>query len=370
MTAKKSSAQRAMRQSRKRRASTQPGAMPGTLRLPEDSIRPRIKVFRYGPETLSEEDDVSFKRVRELAASTESGVLWLDIVGLGEIELIRDLGELFGLHRLALEDTLNLHQRPKIDDYEGHAYLAAHMFRESGGTLEHEQLSLFVREGLVLSFQQRPGDPFDLVRERIRSGRGRIRSSGADYLAHALLDAVVDTYFPLVEAFAERLDLLEEQILSEPRAEHMATIHATRRDMQALRRAVAPLRDELVLLLREPPRYFSAATTPYLRDLYDHTVQLRELLESARELSAGLGEMYMSVVSSRMNEVMKLLAIIGTIFIPLTFIAGIYGMNFDPSISPYNMPELRWVWGYPFALGLMAMTTMALLLFFKRRRWF
>jgi magnesium transporter len=307
--------------------------------------------------------------VEEVAALKDRWpVLWLDVTGVGDAEAVAAIGETFGLHRLALEDVVNVHQRPKIEEYPDHIYAVARM-----ATLEDrvdtEQISLFLGEGWVLTFQEREGDAWEPVRERLRLGRGRIRTAGPDYLLYALLDAVVDGYFPLLEEFGARLEFLEEEVVDEPREELVGVIHAARRDAMALRHSVWPMREAIGQLYREEFPLISDENRIYIRDAYDHSIQVIDLLENYREMASALLEVYLSSVSHRMNEVMKVLTIIATIFIPLTFIAGIYGMNFDPAASPWNMPELSWYWGYPAVWAVMIVVTLALVWYFRRRRW-
>jgi magnesium transporter len=234
--------------------------------------------------------------------------------------------------------------------------------------LATEQLSLFLGQGFVVTFQERVGDCFDPVRARLRKG-GPIRTRGPDYLTYALIDALVDSWFPVLEQHGERLEDLEDEILVHPARRTIARIHELRRDLMALRRAVWPLRDALGALCRDPTPLIAGETRTYLRDCYDHAVQIIDLLESGRELSADLTDAYLSNINNRMNEIMKVLAVIATIFLPLSFIASVYGMNFHTDKSPWNMPELAWRFGYPFALGLMVLTVIGMLFFFWRRGW-
>jgi magnesium transporter len=230
-------------------------------------------------------------------------------------------------------------------------------------------VSLFFGERYVVTFQEREGDCFEPVRNRIRRARGRLRENRPDYLAYALLDAVIDAYFPIVEAYGDRLEALEDRVLEEPTSDVVSEIHAVKRELSNIRRAVWPLRDVVNLLLREQHPLLREDTRLYLRDAYDHTIQLVELVESHREIASGLLDVYLSSVSNRMNEVMKVLTIIATIFIPLSFVAGLYGMNFDRQASAWNMPELSWDYGYPAALGVMLAIALGMLWFFRRKRW-
>jgi magnesium transporter len=344
-----------------------PGTPPGTLVSHPGASAPVIKVIGYGPEGVE---------AVTVADPTELGplrgrwdVLWVDVTGVGDADAVSAIGEAFGLHGLALEDVVNVHQRPKIEEYPDHLFCVVRMptFEERVST---EQLSLFLGDGWVLTFQERPGDCWHLVRDRIRQGRGRIRSSGADYLFHGLVDAVVDHSYPILEEFGSRLQLLEEEVIEAPRKALVGVIHAARRDLVSLRQTVWPLREAVGQLYRDSNSFIREETRLYFRDCYDHTVQIMDLLESYREMASALMEIYLSSVNQRMNEVMKVLTIIATIFIPLTFIAGIYGMNFDPDASPWNMPELGWYYGYPTVMGFMLVIALSLLGYFKWREWF
>ncbi|CAG0953144.1 partial Cobalt/magnesium transport protein CorA, partial [Anaerolineae bacterium] len=276
----------------------------------------------------------------------------------------------FSLHPLALEDVVHVHQRPKVEEYEAGFYLVMRMPRFEGAVnVELEQLSLFFGPGYVVTFQEREGDCLEPVRERLRGSRGRVRQLGADYLAYTLLDAVIDAYFPILEVVGERLELLEDRVLLHPDRAVVEDIHHVKRELIAIRRAIWPLRDAVNRLEREEHPLIDRETQVYLRDCYDHCVQLVELVETYREVATGLLDVYLSSVSNRMNEVMKVLTIIATIFIPLGFVASVYGMNFDTSRSPYNMPELEWRYGYPYVLGLMAAMVIGLLVYFRVKRW-
>ena len=277
-------------------------------------------------------------------------------------------GHVFGLHRLALEDVSNVPQRPKAEWYDEHLFVVGRMIRLIPA-LDVEQLSMFLGSGYVLTFQERAGDPLDPVRRRLQGPPGRIRAVGADYLAYAILDAVTDHYFPVLESYGDELEALEDCILAGTGRLAMARLHAVKRDLLTLRKSIWPVRDAITALLRDPGELIGEGTQVYLRDCHDHVVQAAELVETYRELAASLTDLYLSSVSYRMNEIMKVLTIFTAVFIPLSFIAGLYGMNFDRSESPLNMPELEWYFGYPFALGLMAVIALGLLYYFWRRGW-
>ncbi len=348
------------------RTHVKPGTAPGTLQPRPGASASRLSVSAYGPDRLVEE------RIEDVSAL--DGFLeawpttWVNVDGLGDTDVLRRLGERFGLHPLALEDVVNLGQRPKVEAYGEQLFIVARM-ASAGAELETEQLGIVLGPGYVLTFQEHPGDCLEPVRQRLRAGRGRIRGAGADYLAYALLDAVVDHYFPILEDSGERLATLQDEVFLRPEQSQIAAIHRVKHELLALRRAIWPLREVLTALQREEYELIGDETRVYVRDCYDHVIQLMDVVELYREMASGLVDAYLSAVSFRSNEVMKVLTIVGAIFIPLTFIAGIYGMNFDPSASPWNMPELGWAFGYPVALGAMAVVAAGLLLYFRHRRW-
>jgi magnesium transporter len=296
-------------------------------------------------------------------------MLWVDVDGLGDADTVRSLGEIFNLHPLALEDVLHVFQRPKLEQYGEHYFLVARM-ASLNDHLETEQLSIFLGKDFVLTFQDSlPGDCLDPVRNRIRKSLGRIRQYGPDHLVYALLDAVVDSHFPVLEHYGERLDVLEDRILEAATTRSISQVHTIKRDLLTLRRAIWPLRDALHSLLRDDIPMVTEETRVYLRDCYDHTVRLIEMIETYRELCADLVDLYLSSVNNRMSEVMKVLTVFSSIFIPLTFIVGVYGMNFDTSVSRWNMPELLWPFGYPLVLAFMLAVAVAFLVFFHRKGW-
>jgi magnesium transporter len=326
-----------------------------------------VHAFVYGDGRAEEHRPTTVAQLRELRTR---GKLWLDIDSLGAGPgLIAQLGEIFGLHALALEDVVHVHQRPKVDDYDDHAYIVVRMPELKAETLELEQVSIFVGRDYVVTVGERPGDCLEAVRQRLRQGRGRLCRSGADYLAYAIVDAIVDAYSPVVERYNERLETLEATILERLDQEQMAEIHAIRHELFALRRLLIPTREAIGIMGRGELSAVGETTRLFLRDCHDHVDQLLDAVESCRELGHGLMELHMYGAGNRLAEVMKVLTLIGSIFIPLHFIAGVYGMNFDRTASPFNMPELGWTLGYPFALGLMASTAIALLLYFRSIGW-
>lgn len=328
---------------------------------------PVIRVMAFDKERLVEQP---VEQVSQLASYLdESTVTWINVDGFGDATAIRQIGELFGLHSLALEDVINVHQRAKVEPYSDHLYIVTRLVTLNHPEhLESEQVSIFLGRNYVLTFQQQSGDCFDPVRERLRTSRGRIREAGADYLAYSLIDAVVDSYFPVVEQFADHLEDLEDQVAVGQSASVTGRVHELRNDLLMLRRSVRPHRDALNMLVRDEHPLISHETRVFLRDCYDHTVQLIELLEVYREMCADLRDYYLSLVSNRMNEIMKVLTIIATIFIPLSFVAGLYGMNFNTHL-PGNMPELNLPYGYVGALVLMTCMAGGMLAYFWRCGW-
>ncbi len=348
---------------------TQPGEAPGTLIHDPDATHSSLRFFGFVPEgALQEFEERIVDNMDSLPALMKRWPsCWIHVTGLENLEMIRHLGDVFHLHRLALEDVVNTHQRPKLEQYENSLFLVTRLNSWQDG-LVSEQVSLFVGEGFVLSFQESESDAFNGVIDRLRGGKGRMRH-GSDYLAYALLDSLVDHNFPILERYADRLEKLEQQVIDSPEEDLVTKIYQIKRDLAAMRRTVWPLRDVLGTLLRDETEPFGKETLLFLRDCYDHVLQLMDLIEHYRDVGSELVNVYMSGASNRMNEVMRLLTLIATIFIPLSFIAGLYGMNFNTQASAYNMPELNWPWGYPFALGLMALVVLSMLGVFWRKGW-
>ena len=343
------------------------GAPPGTLTAPVGALETRMSILAYSPEEFLEEKDVALDCVLEL--KDRFPVVWINIEGLADVPLLQKLGDRFSLHKLALEDTFNIPQRAKLDDYGVHQYFVARM-PISRDTLETEQVSVFMGEGYLITIQEQPGDCFEPIRLRIREGRPRIRENGADYLGYAVMDALVEAYFPLLEGTASRLDELELLVLKQPEKEHIAELHDLKRSLIILRRYLSPLHELIFGLARGDNPFFKDQTRVYLRDSHDHAKKAFDLVESYRDITAGLMDLYLSLMSQKMNEVMKVLTIIATVFIPLSFIAGLYGMNFDPAVSRWNMPELGWWFGYPLALGMMFLVAGIMVTYFWKKGWF
>ena len=295
----------------------------------------------------------------------KSTISWINIDGLHEVDIIEKLGTHFGIHPLTLEDIVNTEQRPKIEDMGEYLFIILKMmsYNRSENRVEAEQVSLIIGHNVVISFQEKMGDVFQGVRERIRFSKGRIRKMGSDYLAYALIDAIVDHYFIVLEEVGDQIENLEDEVMTRPTTETMQTLQKIKRRLLFLRKAVWPLREVISSLERGESKMIMKQSKPYFRDLYDHTIQVVDMVETMRDMNAGMFDMYLSSISNKMNEVMKVLTIIATIFIPLTFIAGIYGMNFD------YMPELKWQWGYFGVWSVMALLFIGMMFYFRRKKW-
>ena len=352
------------------RRRTPPGTAPGTLRVHPNAPPPIIRVLAYGPQRVDERQVDTIEQLQQWVG--KHSVVWIAVEGLGDAETIQRLGKMFGLHPLALEDVVNVHQRAKVEPYDDHLFVVTRSVTAAetanGGEVESEQISIFLGKNFVLTFQQRADDCLEPVRDRIRHGNGRIRTAGPDYLAYALIDAVVDSYFPVVERYADRLDDLEDEVTSRPKAMVTQRLHGIRNDLLMLRRSVRPHREALNQLARDPHPLVSDETRVFLRDCYDHVIQLIDLLEVYRESCADLRDYYLSAISNRMNEIMTVLTTMATIFIPLSFIASLYGMNFNTALAG-NMPELNWPYGYVMVLSLMSGIALAMLVIFRRKGW-
>lgn len=348
-----------------RKVSKKAGLAPGTLvHIGEKKVtKVRIKILDYD-ETHLEEREVD--TVEECFPFKEKPtVTWINIIGLHEVEVIEKIGKHFDLHPLLLEDVVNTEQRPKMEDFESSIFLVlktlSHSEKDNGIAIE--QVSVVIGSNFVISFQEREEDVFEAIRDRIRKSKGRIRKAGADYLAYALLDATVDSYFAILEKFGEQIEDTETELATNPTPETMHTIRSMKKEMIFLRKSVWPLREVVSALQRAESPLIAQSTGAYLRDLYDHTIQVIDTVESFRDMVSGMLDIYLSSISNKMNEVMKVLTIFAAIFIPLTFVAGIYGMNFE------FMPELKWRFGYFVALAVMVSIAGGLLIHFKRKKW-
>ncbi|MFC1592852.1 magnesium/cobalt transporter CorA [Candidatus Omnitrophota bacterium] len=323
----------------------------------------KIRIIDYNEvqfqerEAASAEDCFSFKDT--------STVTWINIDGIDEVDVIEKIGNHFNWHPLLLEDILKTEQRPKIEDFGNYIFIILKMFYydEMEEEAKIEQVSLIFFSNCVISFQEAQGDVFDPIRDRIRSAKGRIRKMGADYLAYSLLDAVVDNYFVVMEKLGEKIEAMDEELISNPSPDTLQTIHNLKRSAIFMRKSVWPLREVISVLQRSESPLIKKTTGIYLKDIYDHTIQVIDTIETIRDVVTGMFDIYLSTISNKMNEIMKVLTIIATIFIPLTFIAGVYGMNFK------FMPELNWRWGYLFVWSVMLAVAFLMLNYFKRKKW-
>lgn len=342
------------------------GLPPGSLIYTGEKIAGEVKItlIEYKDDLLREKTVDNFEEIGK--TKEKETISWINVDGLNDVSLLEQFGNYFEIHPLVLEDILNTSQRPKFEEHDEHLFVVQNMlyYDEERQMVTTEQVSLVVGKNYILSFQETIGDVFEGVRERIRKGKGKIRKNGADYLAYALIDAVVDSYFHVLEKISEDIEELEEEIIKGADNESLATIHKQRREMILLRKSVWPLREVISGLLREDSKLIKKNTRMYLRDVYDHTIQVIDIIESFRDIISGMLDTYLTSISNKMNQVMKVLTIIATIFIPLTFIAGVYGMNFD------HFPELHWNWMYPWGFWVTILITGALMfLFFKTRKW-
>ncbi len=348
-----------------KRASQKVGLPPGTLVHvgEQKTAAPEITLLDYNQEHFSETDLASLPD--PLPPKPEASVRWINVAGIHQVEMLETLGRQFGLHPLVLEDVLHTEQRPKVEDFGDYMYIVLRMvaYDEQQSEVTTEQISLILGRDFVLSFEESPSGAFDAVREHLRAAKGRIRQMGADYLAYALLDLIVDNYFVALEKLGEQIEDVEDELVAKPSPAVLQTLHAMRRELIYLRKAVWPLREVVTRLGRGESVLIQANTTIYLRDVYDHTVQVIETVETLRDMLAEMLEVYLSSQSNRLSEVMKVLTIIGTIFMPLTFIAGLYGMNFR------YMPELGMRWAYPALLVVMLGIGVSMLFYFRRRGW-
>lgn len=341
------------------------GLPPGTLihigEKKAESIR--MTQFKYN-ETDFEE--IEFENPNENLILKDNKYLnWVNVIGIHDAELLGKIGELYGLHPLVMEDILSTEQRPKVEDYSDYTFIVAKMlyFDKTGKDLVVEQVSLILGEGYVISFQENGENIFHPIRERLKNGVGRIRKSGSDYLIYSLLDSIVDNYFNVLEKIGEIIEFAEDALLLHATNKTLQQIHQLKREMLFIHKSIWPLREVLGALERGESKFIQQSTVVYLRDVYDHIIQTIDTTETYRDILSGMLDIYLSSASNKMNEVMKILTVFSTIFMPITFIVGVYGMNFK------IMPELEWVWGYPAVWLLMITISISMLIFFKRKKW-
>lgn len=341
------------------------GSTPGELIFTGEKKveKVRISIIDYDSQNLTEREVASIDEI--LPFKDKDSVTWINIDGLHDVQLMKNIQEAFDIHPMIMEDILSIHQRPKIEDMEGYIFAVLKMisFDSAKAAIESEQVSLIMGPKYVITFQEKVGDVFDIVRERLRKAKGRIRKAGSDHLAYSLIDAVVDNYFVVLERVSETVELMEEEVVSNPTPATMHELHKLRTNMVFLRKSVLPLREMTGSLLRGDSKLITKPTMVYLKDLYDHTIQVTDTIETYRDMLSGLMDVYLSSISNRMNEVMKVLTIFAAIFIPLTFIVGVYGMNFE------YMPELKWKFGYPMTWGILLAVAGCMLIYFRKKKW-
>jgi magnesium transporter len=345
------------------KGSKKAGLPPGTLVYVGEKKAEAVKIslIDYDEATLNERELASIDEC--IPYKGEPTITWLNIDGLHEVGVVEQTGKIFGLHPLVLEDIVHTGQRPKLEDYDDYLFVVTKMPRYDNNEIILEQFSMVIGPNFLLTFQEKTGDVFGPIRERLGKSKGQIRSRGSDYLAYALLDAIVDSYFAILERLGDRIETLDELLIEQPGPRAVQEIHELKRDLILYRKSAWPQRDVLASLMRDESKLVQERTRVFLRDVYDHTVQVIDTLETFRDMVSGMLDVYLSNVSNRMNEVMKILTIMATIFMPLTLIAGIYGMNFK------YIPELEWHLGYPIVLGVMVVIGVGMLASFKKRRW-
>ncbi len=347
-----------------------PGTAPATLlpRVDGAGKAPVLTLIQYDEGSLVEEEFTSFEEL--MKRFDPAKVNWINVDGLEDVELLRAIGERFGLHPLTLEDVLNTTQRPKVETFDEYLFVVSEMvYFENADQLAVEQVSLFLGDSFVLTLQEERGcDTFERIRGRLRNGRGYARKRGADYLLYALLDTIVDQFFPVLESLGDGVEELEEELLAHPSKDTLRRLYEVKRLLIQIRRAAWPHREIFSSLMRDDSGRLAEGTTVFLRDCYDHITQIIDIIESYRDLSAGLMDVYLSSLGFRTNEIMRVLTVVSTIFIPLTFVAGVYGMNFNTD-SPFNMPELNWRFGYFFFWGTSAAIVAVTVIIAKRKRW-
>jgi magnesium transporter len=357
-----------MLQHRRRRKEHRPspGAPPGSL-APAPYARPtRLHLLAYDTDQLIEHESEDVAEIEARAGGAAN--VWIAVEGLRDVDKVRALGERYHLHPLTLEDIVQVVQRPKVDIYDGYLFVVLRLPHADNGILT-EQVAIVLGQDFVITFGERGSEGFDAVRRRLTHANSRMRGRRVDYLAYALIDALIDGYFPVLEHYGERIDQLEEEVVEHASDGVVGHIHGLRRAVMELRRALWPLREVLNTLMREGMPYIEPETRVFLRDCSDHVSQLLDMIEIDREVTSTLLDLHLSSLSTRMNEIMKVLTIIATIFIPLGFIASLYGMNFDPEVSPYNMPELQWRYGYFYSLLVMATMAGGMLVYFWAKGW-
>jgi magnesium transporter len=343
------------------------GLDPGSLVYVGDKEKQPITItlFDYKSDHFIEKTVLSIEDLLEYKRTETTS--WINIDGVHEVDILEKIGKYFDIHPLTLEDILNTNQRPKLDEYPNYLYIVLRMFflNEKDKSLKNEQVSLILTKNIVITFLEDVGDVFGPVRERLRKSATKLRESGTDYLAYALIDSIVDSYFHILEKIGEEVEGLEDSLVLKPNKNDLQAIHMLRREMILLRRAIWPLREVVSAMQRNENEFIEDKTRVYLRDVYDHTIQVIDTIESYREMVVGMLDTYLSSTSNKLNEVMKVLTVISTLFIPLTFLAGVYGMNFR------HFPELGYDWMYPWGFWTLTLfVVLGMAVFFKRKNWF
>lgn len=350
---------------KKRKSTHKIGLPPGALVFTGDKKLDEVEInlITYDEVDFYEET-IQLDKLREHLILKKK-VLWIDIIGLHDVAILEKIGVLFGIHKLTLEDILNVNQRPKMEAFEDYLFAAMKMIQcpTPESPIDDEQISFVLKDGILLTFQEKKGDVFNFVRSRLTDPKRTVRQRKADYLLYSLLDAVIDNYFIVMENVGERIENLESQAMTSPGSETLSALYLQRREMMDLRRTVYPLREVIGSFDKYADDKISPETRPFIRDLYENTIQVIETMEVFRDMSSGVLDLYMNSLSNRMNNIMKVLTVISTIFIPLSFVAGVYGMNFD------NMPELHWKYGYFYVMGGMGLAIVGMLVFFRRKDW-
>ena len=352
------------------------GDSPGMIHIDADALKPVLKLFSYNTEEIQESDGVAFKSILKQLDSCTSHTHWLQVNGIGDENLIEQIGEHFNINKLVLEDIVNTHQRPKFDDYDDYFFATSRLITYKDNELSNCQVSFLVKDNLIISFQEDYSDTFEMIIKHLKGGKGSIRTAGPAYLCYAMMDTIFDIYFALLNNLGDLLDDVEDRLYDRPDKTIMYDSQKVKRTMILLRRAIWPERDKINEMIRDDIPLISAEVKVYLRDAYDHCIQIIDMIESYQEITSSIIDVYLSIISNRMNEIMKVLTLISVIFMPITFIVGVFGMNFarqDPAtnkIFPDNMPELYTPHGYTYCLIAMFLITIAQILFFWKKGWF
>ena len=352
-----------------------PGTAPGVINIPEDALKMQVKCINYDQDSIEEKELYTLDEIKAQLQNNPNKVNWFDIKGFGNRIFLEQLADFFGIHRLQLEDVVNVYQRPKVEEFRGHLFFISRVLRENDNVFQNDQLSIFLGNNYVITFQDKYDDILDPIRKRLRLGKGYLRRSGPDYLVYSLMDVVIDNYYPILEKLGDSLDDLQDELISNPTREALNRLLQKKKDLVLLRRTIWTERDKMNDIIRSAFSEINISTKVFFRDTYDHCIQLLDLVESYKEVTASLMDVYQSSVSNRLNQVMKVLTIISTIFIPLTFIVGVYGMNFshnDPEtgeILLLNMPELYSPYGYLAVCFFMLVIVIFQVFYFYKKGW-